>query len=479
MGKSPRHILLIRPPDPMQHVSLLSHTRPMNLAYLAAYLRREGFSVSLLDYETERYTETGLRQVLQRDRPSVVGLSSVTPTIVNAARICDVVKRQDPEILTVAGGPHANGMPEQTLEEFSSFDVVVYGEGEETLSELCRYAGERASYKNVAGIVMRDGGQILRNPRRPLIADIDSLPFPARDLITYHEQAGHSSRGFSNNLLSTELFTSRGCPFPCTFCAIRTTFGETVRLRKPEAIREEVSAFMREYRFGHVVIADDTFTLRPDRAQEICEILRQEGVASWNCDTRVTHVNRELLAAMKKSGCRKIAFGVESGSPRVLDRIRKRITVEQVREAVRLAIEAGIEQVEGNFIIGSDPDETLEDLAMTRELILTLPWTFVSVSIIVPYPGTPVREQMEARGLIDREASWEDYEMFGTIPRWRTEHFAASELLRIQKQLTRSFYLRPSYIAKQIASVRSWSDVRYWIRAGTTYLQWYLQGRVK
>ncbi|MDH4162993.1 MAG: B12-binding domain-containing radical SAM protein [Nitrospirota bacterium] len=451
----------------------------MNLAYLASYLRRDGFSVSLVDFEVEAYSDRKLLDLVEKTRPLIIGISSVTPTIINTGRICEMVKTSHPSITTVVGGPHVNGLPAETLREFPFIDIAAFGEGEETFAEICRNVAAGKRVDGIKGTVHRSGDQIVRQAARPLIEDIDTLPFPARDLISYAEQAGHSSRGFSNKALSTELFTSRGCPFPCTFCAIRATFGETVRFRSPASIREEVSQFMEQYHFGHVIIADDTFTLRPDRTLEICEILAGANVPSWSCDTRVTHVSRKLLQAMKQSGCRKVAFGVESGSPQVLERIRKRITIEQVREAVQLASEAGIEHVEGNFIIGSDPDETSADIALTRELIMTLPWTFVSVSIIVPYPGTPVRSLMESRGLIDPSATWEDYEMFGTIPRWRTAHFDAAELLRLQKALTRSFYLRPSYIARQIASVRSWSDVRYWLQAGMTYARWHLQGRLR
>lgn len=477
-ARNPARVMLVRPPDPLQDASLLSHTKPMNLAYLAAYLRRAGHAVALADFEIEPYSDERFRDRLRSFQPQIVGLSSVTPTIRNAARIAAAAKTFDPGIATVVGGPHANGMPEGTLREFPAFDLLAYGEGEETLAELCGRAVADGGLRDIRGLAWRDQGAVVVNQPRNLISDIDSIPFPARDLIRYDPQTGHSSRGFSNRVLSTELFTSRGCPYPCTFCAIRTTFGETVRFRGLEAIQEEVASFMRDFRFDHVVIADDTFTLRPDRAEEICAILERQGVPSWSCDTRVTHVSRRLLRAMKRSGCRKVAFGVESGSPAVLDRIRKRITIEQVREAVALAREAGIEHIEGNFIIGSDPDETREDVALTERLVRELPWTFVSVSIIVPFPGTPVRAAMEARGLIDAGASWEDYEMFGTPPRWRTVNFSAADLVRMQRSITRKFYLRPSYILRQLRSIRTWADVRYWLSAGTTYLRWYLTGKI-
>lgn len=229
--------------------------------------------------------------------------------------------------------------------------------------------------------------------------------------------------------------------------------------------------------FNHVVIADDTFTLLPDRAAAIAEILARNGIRSWNCDTRVNTVSRDLLMTMKHCGCEKVAFGVESGSQRVLDLMGKGITIEQVRNAVRWARQAGIKHIEGNFIIGCDPSETMDDLQQTREMIRTLPWTFVSIAVIVPYPGTPLRDRMQAAGLIEPTAGWDDFVIFGKKPKWRTEHLSAMELLEQQRHLSRSFYLRPEYILSQLASIRSWGDLNYWVSAGTSYLRWYFTGR--
>jgi len=472
------NILLIRPPDPLQHVNLLSHTRPMNLAYLAAYVRAQGFDVTIVDYETEKFTPGAYHRLLKEKQPSLVGVSCVTPTIRNGAKLCELTKDFDSRIMTVVGGPHANSLPQETLEEFHAFDCLVYGEGEVTLGELCQGVAGKKGLSDISGLVWRRDNAIFKNPPRRLVADLDALPFPARDLIDYRMQPGHSTRGFSNKILSTELFTSRGCPFGCSFCAIQTTFGTTVRFRNPSFIREEVDQIVRKHHFNHIVIADDTFTLQKDRAFEICDILGYSGISSWNCDTRVNTVSKDLLLAMKRSGCQKVAFGVESGSPRILEAIGKKITGKQVREAVFLAKEAGIRHIEGNFIIGSDPSETYEDIEMTRTLIRSLPWTFISVSIIVPYPGTPVYRAMKEQGLIQPDVNWEDYVMFGVRPKWRTTHFSSQDLIRLQRKLTREFYLNPAYLMKQLLTIRSWSDIRYWFGAGAAYAKWYVSGRV-
>jgi anaerobic magnesium-protoporphyrin IX monomethyl ester cyclase len=470
-------VLLFRPPDPLQDSALLSHTRPMNLAYLAAMLRTAGFDVAIVDYETSPYSKQHLQDVLKHHRPMIAAVTCTTPTVKSAVQLAEAIKSCTPEVTTVVGGAHASALPKQTMQEFPEFDYLVFGEGEITLQDLCIRLRDGGKDSAISGLVFRENGGVTATETRPLISNLDSIPFPARDLIDYARQAGHSSRGFSNKLHSTELFTSRGCPFGCSFCAIQATFGRSVRFRDPLFIEDEVRRMVHEHHFNHVVIADDTFTLQPDRAAAISEILDRSGITSWNCDTRVNSVTPELLRTMKRCGCEKVAFGVESGSQRVLDLIGKGISVEQVRNAVAWARQAGIRHIEGNFIIGCDPSETAEDLERTRELITSLPWSFVSVAVIVPYPGTPVRELMLPAGLIDRDVAWEDYVIFGKRPGWHTQNFSADDLLRHQRSLTRSFYLRPSYILSRLASIRSVGELDYWSTAGVSYLKWYLTGK--
>lgn len=471
------NVLLVRPPSPYQNAELLSHTQPLNLAYLAAWLRQKGHNVILADYETEPYSPELFNLLIADYHPEMVGVSCMTPTIRSGAMLCKQVKKCSSEIMTVVGGSHSNALPLETLREFPEFDVLVYGEGEETLGELCDAITNAVDFENVRGLAFRKGDKLVLNPSRPLL-DLDSLPLPARDLLSDMNQPGHFVRGFSNSVRSTELYTSRGCPFGCSFCAIQSVFGRQYRFRSLESIAEEIGVLAREYRINHLVIADDTFTLEPGRAEGICKILTDSGIGAWNCDTRVSSVTPYLLKVMKQSGCQKVAFGVESGSQRIMDLVGKKITVEQVKNAVIWAKEAGIKHVEGNFIIGADPSETAADFEMTRQMIAGLPWTFISVAIIVPYPGTPVYEKMKAAGQIDKGADWDDFVMFGALPSWHTDHFSATQLLQMQKQLTRQFYLRPSYIARQLCGIRSWRDLKYWVSAGSSYLTWYFTGKI-
>lgn len=450
----------------------------MNLAYLAAYLRANGIETEIADFEVRPYSESSLHSLLAARRPDLVGVTCMTPTIKSGARLCSAVKAFSKDIPTVVGGAHANGLPVRTLEEFPSFDLLVYGEGEQTLLDVCRRIEGRNGFYGVAGLVWRDGDHIVRNPPRDLLEDLDSLPFPARDLLEEAPKSGHASRGFSNALRSTDVVTSRGCPFACTYCAVRATFGKSVRFRDLDCVEREIAELRERGGYEHFVILDSTFSLKQDRVLGLCDIFARHRVPSWSCDTRVDTISLELLRRMKASGCRKVAFGVESGSERVLELIGKHIRVAEVEQAVRWAREAGIESIEGNFIIGVHPSETPDDIEATRQMIRRLPWTFVSVSILVPFPGTPIYKTMTENGYFEQPLDWEDFVLFGRRPKWRTDHFSPDQLVELQRRLTREFYLNPSYVLGRLATIRSWRDAAYWLRAGTSYLRWYFTGRL-
>lgn len=457
----------------MQAVSLLPQARPINLACLAAYAREQGFRVDLLDFERNGFSEMALRKRLASFRPGFFCVSCMTPTIKPGAALCSMAKSIDKDIITVVGGSHANALPLETLREFSSFDFLVYGEGEQTLVELCSSYGRRLG--RIKGLAYRKGGIPVLNRPRELLLALDTLPMPAWDLMAGKPAGGFLTKGFSNAIPSVEIYTSRGCPFSCSYCAAGSAFGRSYRKRSLGSIEAELRFLSANYAFDFLIVSDDTFTLEHKRVMSICRLFRKYRIGSWSCETRIDAVSPSLLAYMKEYGCKKVTFGIESGSPRVRRLMGKGFSDRQIYDAVTAAAEAGIQEVEGNFIIGGDISESHRDISMTERMIRSLPFTLVSVSVIIPLPGTRIFKDMFGQGLIRPPFNWDRFVMFGKKPAWRILHLSPEEMLACQKRITRSFYLSPRFIFRRLARMRSLRELASWVGYGRDYLKWYLR----
>ncbi len=458
-------VALVRPKMLGTGLEFISSQTPLNLCYLAAVARDAGAEVCIWDYDVEKFTERGLRSRLKQFSPEIVGVTMMTPASPRAARIAKAAKDMLPDVLTVAGGPHASALPEQVLEEFPDFDLTVFGEGEETFREIVEKSASR-DFSRVRGLAYRTGDRTVRNAARPVMKDLDSLPLPARGVLPLGLYRGQSYRGFSRDFLNiAEVATSRGCPNECIFCAIQVTHGTGVRFRSAENVAGELHHLVENYGTNHVVFLDDTFTLKPDRLREIMKALKALSL-TWNCTTRVDSVDAGMLRDMVRHGCRGVAFGVESGSPRVLGLIGKRINVEQVKKAFRAAHEAGVPNIEADFILGVHPTETERDIAATEHLISEIQPTTLFLSVAVPYPGTPLWSMMREEELIEPDPDWEDFVMYGAGDSWRTRHFTTSHLRRRQRSMLRRFYMSPGRIARTLGRVRSASEMFYYLRSG-------------
>ena len=448
---------------------------PINIATLAAYLLSNGIETRIVDFEVELLSDDEFAARASDFAPDLVGFTCLSPTVVAANRLAGVIKQRLPESLVVAGGPHISAMPRRALEEFSAFDVAVFGEGEETLLEICNRVADSKfpNLDGVRGIAYRRDGDTVIEHRRPLIKDLDTLPFPARHLLNLDLYRSGTTPGVGDSATnSTVLFTSRGCAEDCTFCASKITFSRKLRFRSAEHVLAEVSECIERFGFDHFTIDDDTFTLNRKRLEKILEGFAGLGI-SWDCDTRVNAVDEKMLADMKASGCKKVAFGIESGSERIRDLIKKRTTQEQITTAFDAARRVGL-ITQAFFIIGSHPSETIEEVKMTLKLARRVAPDFIVVNVVTPFPGTELYEMMQAGGYMPETLDWEKFDCTHTQPSWRTEHFSSDELVRLQRWFYLRYSLSPSFILATLKHINSLKALKYYASTALGFLKYLL-----
>ncbi len=448
---------------------------PINVATLAAYLLSNGVEARIIDFEIEFLTDDEFAARVLDYGPDLVGFTCLSATVIAANRLARTIKRHSPETLTVAGGPHVSAVPQRALEEFEAFDVAVFGEGEETLLEVCRRVADHKVPKlgGVRGVAYRTASEIVVEQRRPLIKDLDTLPFPARHLLNLELYRSGTTPGVGDSASnSTVLFTSRGCSEDCTFCASKITFLRKLRFRSPEHVLAEVKECIGKFGFDHFTIDDDTFTLNRKRLERILEGFASLGI-TWDCDTRVNAVDEPMLADMKAAGCKKVAFGIESGSQRIRDLIKKGTTQEQITAAFDAARRVGL-LTQAFFIIGSHPSETLAEVKMTLKLAKRVAPDFIVVNVVTPFPGTELCEMMTAGGYMPEKLDWEKFDCTHTQPSWRTEHFSSEELVRLQRWFYLRYSLSPRFILATLRRINSLKALKYYASTAAGFLKYLL-----
>jgi len=389
--------LLVNPYYPISETP----SPPLGLAFLAGALEAAGIDVEILDLVVFPYSRAMLEQVLNRFDPCFVGLTAVTMNVENALALARDVKALAPHIMTVMGGPHVTFCAEDTLQAIPEIDIVVLGEGEETIVELARAPRDPQGWSSVKGLVYRDGNQIKSTDPRPFLKDIDALPEPARHLIPLGR---YRALG-----LPVSMTTSRGCPFRCIFCVGRKMVGARVRYRDPIKVVDEL-AYLDTLDFKQINIADDLFTAAPKHCLAVCDEIIARGLnIRWTSFARVDTVSLEVLQRMKAAGCTAVSFGVETGNPEMLKRIKKGITLEQVVAAVNMCNNAGITP-HASFILGL-PGETRETILETVAFGEKLKSMGVlhGFHLLAPFPGTEVRENNPAYDLRIESHDWNDY----------------------------------------------------------------------
>jgi radical SAM superfamily enzyme YgiQ (UPF0313 family) len=462
--------VLVNPPHSLKErygdMRAAGNTMPaLGLLQLAAVLRRDGIETAVVDAPSRGLGFAGTAAEIRAFRPHAVGMTAFTPSVGNAARLAGMLKEAEPGLPVVLGGPHVSAAPEETLRRFAGFDAGVIGEGDPRAPELFRILAGGGDLKGMPGIILRSDGGVIRTPGEPpLLKDLDSLPFPAWDLAPGFPSAFRPAAHTYRRLPSATTFTTRGCPELCAFCD-RSVFGNAVRAHSAGYVVDLMELLVRKYGVKDVTIYDDAFPLLKPRLMAVCEQIRKRSLdLTWSCNSRAALADPETLAAMKAAGCWQIGYGIESGDQEILDRIAKRLRLEEVEQAVRLTEEAGI-RTKGFFMIGH-PGETPETIRRTVDFAKLLPLSDYQICFFTPFPGTRGRTEAESWGNLDDDWSRMNllYPVF--IPFGLTREELAWQAARSYRE----FYLRPRIILRYLIEARDPGRALKILRGGLAML---------
>jgi len=423
---------------------------PIGLAYIAAVAKSSGYDVSIYDLQIADKPIKSVIDLIGEKSPDIIGTGSMTFTFKNAVKVAEIIKDWFPEKPIIFGGPQTSAFPVESLER-GCFDLGIYGEGEETIADLLEYYDERGTFpEDLKGTIVKKDGEIRVNPPRDWISELDKIPFPARELL----ENGRYEPVFAKKPFTT-MITSRGCPYRCTFCALGY-FGSKIRARSAENVVDEMELCVKDYGIKDIMVYDDTFGVNKKRVLAICSEKIERGLfVNWNVRTRVDRTDEEILLALKKSGCDKIHMGIESASQEILDKMKKDITIDQVKKAFHAAKKIGIDTV-GYFMIGY-PGDTLKTINDTINFSTKLGLSWADFSITTPAPLTELNKIAVECGYLEKDY-WQKYvqgEKVKHLPYYTTNEFDEGKLQKLIGKAYRHFYLRPSFILKRLTTTDS------------------------
>ena len=415
---------------------------PLGLAWIAAVLEEEGHEVAILDSPTLELDEGEWPHRVKEFKPDIVGISMLTPTSLRGYRAARLLREEMPDVILVAGGQHPTAMFREALS--NGFDVVVIGEGEYTMRDLAsvieKWGLDPERLKRVDGIAYRVNGRVRVTRPRRFIENLDELPWPARHLLPMERYTL-----FNKPIRVAHVMASRGCPYGCMYCSTSYFWGRRIRFRSARNVAEEVEYIHDRYGAKYVVFADDELVINKRFVREWIREMRERGLdLEFACGARVDHVNREFMKFLYDNGCAIIYFGVESANQLTLDRIGKRITLEQARRVFQWKKELGGAAM-GSFILGF-PWETVEDMKRTVEFAVRLDPDYAQFTALTPYPGTPLFDYAKNLGLIE-DWNWEHYTTIRPVMRGFT--WTRRDLSRLLKYAYRRFFLRPGFLWRE------------------------------
>ncbi|MCX7918984.1 MAG: B12-binding domain-containing radical SAM protein [bacterium] len=477
-------VLLIVPPTglyiredrcqtPIERLKTVTARPPIDLLYIAASLESAGVQCRIKDYPVLGGTWESLKQDILDFQPEMMVISITTPSLDSDMQACNLAKEVNPRLITVAKGAHFTFLDIAALEQYPNLDIVIRGEYELTAKELVT----SSDWRQIAGITYRvrhpkcpmptningnsairnPQSEIMRNPDRPFLENLDELPFPARHLIDnrlyIRPDTGEPQ---------TTVITNRGCPYTCIFCLSTQVAGLKLRMRTPENIIAELQECVHKHQIRNFLFRADTFTLNKPWILELCQKIREMNLnISWACNSRVDTIDAERLQAMKDAGCWLIAFGIETGNEPMLVNIKKQTTLDQARAAIRLCKQYKI-KTSVYFLIGL-PWESKETFAESVQFAKELDPEFIEFFYAYPFPGTEfyeiaVAEKLLAPGEIPKSA----YDS----PAIPSLYLSIEELKQLRTKALRQFYFRPSYVFRTLKNAGTVKQMVNYLRYG-------------
>ena len=468
-GKKMKKILFINPPLTLKDrygemAESGTTTPPLGLCNLAAVTREAGYKTEILDAEALRLTFKETVDRIIKEKPDYIGITAVTISILNAGRLAKMVKKVYPKMIII-GGPHLTAVAEETMGRFKEFDIGVVGEGEITIVELLKALDSNKKLENVNGLIIRKCKEIKRTEPREFLKDMDKLLMPAWDLLPKLTKYYKTPTFNFGRTPATSLVTSRGCVGQCLFCD-RKVFGNFVRGYSARYIIDMIKHLQKRYGIKEVIIHDDAFVILRKRLIEFCNIIINEKMdITWSCNARVDLVNPEILKLMRRAGCWQIGYGIESGSQRVLDFIKKGTKLEQIEKAVRWTKEAGM-RTRGFFMMGH-PTETEKTIRETINFAKRIPVDDFQITLFTPLPGSAAYAVAKQYGEFDDD--WSKMNMWEPIfvPKGLTKE----GLIKYQRMAFREFYCRPKIILSYLKTLRKPEHLAKLLKGGISLLK--------
>ena len=421
---------------------------PLGMLYIAAYLKENGVDVSIVDEAPQGYSLKNTVDWVKKEDPDIIGFSTLSSSCRKAALIAENVKKENPNVVTVFGNFFATFNAERILTKYPFVDFIVRGEGEHTSLELAKCLEKKGDLKKVLGINFRNDDKVISTPDRPLIKDVDSLPFPDREMlpVEYHNTTAGivvAPKKFSG------FVSSRGCVYQCRFCGCRRLARNLWRSRSVENIMEELH-LLSSQGYKQFLFVDDNFTLNPKRVIKLCHRLKKEKVdIEFFAEGRVDNFSRGMVQEMVRADCRMIYFGIENGTQRILDYYDKRTTPKQAEDATRKARKAGIDVIVASFILGA-PNETRKEIQHTLDFAQKISVDIPQFNILATFPGTDIWEELKMQGRVDEEKHWESGVMVSEVS---PDAVPCQEIEQMIHDAYQRFFVRPDYIVKELIRI--------------------------